>query len=856
MNKNACLLLILFCCGGLQYPYAQFKAAMDLPVLFQQYHKSITDNDKAHSLLRLSDFFLLKPGQEKQDLDTALLMAAQSEEICKKLKDNKGIDDARSEQEAIYAEAHEYGKIRQLFPLVSDTGNIKGMWNLLQGNLYFHVPGAFEDTALSFMKDALHFGATAPSARWQLKLLIKLAAYYYGATDGDNRQPPFLHGETFLSAHTGWQDSIVNWLKVYLAKNTGGLQALAAFRERIVRPQPPQETADLLRTVREDIPKYLGDQALCSRSMARQKRAIQQFWFIYEFEKTFPPAMFDVASPVNLALLYIDMGDYTTAYRVAHELLAIQEKGGENGREDGENIRDGSVYWLNGNVSYKLNKPEEGMGFYIKAVKADKKKYKLVHGPSLSQLAAAMVSHGQAEEALVILKDNLEQDKIYQLYSDVDRKLIYECMGMCYQVKKDYKAAEAYYLRGLAIARKITFLPLIIVSSYNFLGDFYMASGQGEKARHYLNELITLPPLYSVPVATKQKVHQYLFTLDSTRGRADSAYYHLKQYKILGDSIFSATKTRNLQELTTKYETQQKDSSLHLQQQRITLLTQEGQIKEAALNQSRFMRNGLIAGAFMLIAFLLLLYNRYRIKQKTNAELEAQREAIYNSNLELTELNGKQERLLSEKEWLIREVHHRVKNNLQIVISLLNMQAEEVQDQKTLSAFSDIGSRIRAVSLVHQKLYREGHDLALVHMPEYIRELVVCLEEGFVKGNSVRFDIVVDDIYLSGAQCMPVGLILNEAVLNAIKYAFPSGTTGIIHISMKQENGCITLAIADNGVGMPAEHSVRETSSLGMELIETLVLQLDGQLTTESHHGLLMKITFERIYSLIEDVTR
>src|SRR5262249_42854581 len=145
--------------------------------------------------------------------------------------------------------------------------------------------------------------------------------------------------------------------------------------------------------------------------------------------------------------------------------------------------------------------------------------------------------------------------------------------------------------------------------------------------------------------------------------------------------------------------------------------------QRATLAQVQTFRNTLIWGTVMLLIILTVLYNRYRIKQRSNRLLKRQQIAINHTNHQLQRLNSHQKKLLAEKEWLMNEVHHRVKTNLQIVTSLLNMQVGYLNDEFTLHAFGEIGSRIRTLSLIHQRLYREDGDPTLINMRDYIQEL-------------------------------------------------------------------------------------------------------------------------------------
>jgi PAS domain S-box-containing protein len=184
---------------------------------------------------------------------------------------------------------------------------------------------------------------------------------------------------------------------------------------------------------------------------------------------------------------------------------------------------------------------------------------------------------------------------------------------------------------------------------------------------------------------------------------------------------------------------------------------------------------------------------------------------------------------LEEKVVLLKEIHHRVKNNLQVISSLLYLQAEKVRDQQLREILQDSQNRVKSMALIHEKLY-QAKDLARVDLGEYIRNLVsYLLRAHSTQKADVRLHIHAEDIFLGIDTAMPCGLIINELVSNALKHAFPNGKPGEVHIDLNTEqNSLFCLKVWDNGIGFPAEIDFQNTSSLGLQLVNTLVQQLDG----------------------------
>ncbi|MBN2411762.1 PAS domain S-box protein [candidate division KSB1 bacterium] len=200
---------------------------------------------------------------------------------------------------------------------------------------------------------------------------------------------------------------------------------------------------------------------------------------------------------------------------------------------------------------------------------------------------------------------------------------------------------------------------------------------------------------------------------------------------------------------------------------------------------------------------------------------------------------------LREKELLLKEIHHRVKNNLQIIISLLNLQASRIQDEQTLKAYQESKNRIYAMALVHEKLYQTA-DFSEIHFKGYIESMIRELYIVYKTSSLVSIDLQIDDISISIDKAIPCGLIINEILTNSLKHAFPNGRKGNIVISFTRlRNQWYELNIKDNGIGIPKNINIRETNSLGLQLIRILTQQIDGSVTIERDKGTAFNITFK-----------
>jgi len=202
---------------------------------------------------------------------------------------------------------------------------------------------------------------------------------------------------------------------------------------------------------------------------------------------------------------------------------------------------------------------------------------------------------------------------------------------------------------------------------------------------------------------------------------------------------------------------------------------------------------------------------------------------------------------LNEKEVLLKEIHHRVKNNLQIISSLLNLQSRYVEDNNTLGVFKESQNRIKSMALIHEKLYQSG-DLTKIDFAEYLKSLTFHLFRSYSFDQSmVELSINFENILLDIDTSIPCGLIINELVSNSLKYAFTSGQKGKISIELQLEGEKSILIISDNGIGLPGNLDFRNTETLGLRLVNILVNQINGVITLDKTEGTSFKIEFTKL---------
>jgi len=202
--------------------------------------------------------------------------------------------------------------------------------------------------------------------------------------------------------------------------------------------------------------------------------------------------------------------------------------------------------------------------------------------------------------------------------------------------------------------------------------------------------------------------------------------------------------------------------------------------------------------------------------------------------------------LLTEKELLLKEVHHRVKNNLQVISSLISLQADCLVDAQLQGVLGDVRDRVKAMALVHEKLY-QTEDMARLDFAEYAFSLLKNLWSSHSAANgNVRLNMFPAPLILPVEMAVPCGLILNELASNAIKHAFPGGSGGEVTVTLEHDTatGAVCLSVRDNGVGLPADLDWRQSSSLGLRLVQMLAGQMHGTVQTGSGPGTEFRLGF------------
>ena len=499
-----------------------------------------------------------------------------------------------------------------------------------------------------------------------------------------------------------------------------------------------------------------------------------------------------------------------------------------------------------------MNDPLVAKEYYLKSLKLCRK-YNRKNAESYALSALGNVYEGYIRKRgniKIALDYYLKSLKIREKYGDQEEiaSSLNETSRIYFHLGQFQKASELRF-KALKIAEKIHSIENLVYLNIS-IGDDYL-----KRIKDYKKALSFQLKAYEYCLKQKDNIDK-MFDITKSIAICYSKlnnYVSADKYYLMSiaynDSIVSRVKLYdyNIAEIKHRLEKELAEHKLLLKD--TELLKQKAEIA-----RQTSLRNSILIGTIFLLFFALYIFKSYRINRKKNIELDFKNQKLQAASdlieiqKELVEENNtKLKQLLLDKELLFKEVHHRVKNNLQIISSLLNLQSNTVSDLITLEALKQSQSRINTMAILHNKLY-QTEDFTNVSIEEYLKQLVDSISTSFSISNcKVDFEINVNHkIELNIDIAIPFGLILNELITNSFKYAFVNRTEGIIKVLLKMDgNKQIQFIYQDNGVGLPEDFRERAKNSLGLELIEMLTQQLNGSFNVKNLEGARFEINFK-----------
>jgi len=515
----------------------------------------------------------------------------------------------------------------------------------------------------------------------------------------------------------------------------------------------------------------------------------------------------------NKSNLLTDMGKYDQALYVALKGLRLSE-------DLGSDRKINTGYVMLGNIYEKLNDEKNRLKYIYMALEfSEKTNNKMIQAEIQYSLARYYLEKYKPDSASYFAELGLNY-YIENNYLDG--------LSLGYALKGEINYQEGNYRQAIdnfkiAIKNLSSSGSMDLANIYHDMGSSYMKLKEYDLATEYLLRSLDLKEDMG-DIGSLSESYRALSQCNKERGDYKRAYEYQVKYKQYDDSIFNKTKSKQIAELQTQYETRKKD-------QEIAALESEREIQQLRSDRQASQIYLSLAGLALLLVLSFVFYNRARLKQKANRMLEAKNEEIAKQN--------------REKEILLKEIHHRVKNNLQVISSLLSMQTRSLTDSKVVDAMKESQSRVKTMALIHEKLYQYD-DLSRVNMKEYMNQLSDFLSQTYRTEKDIQVVIEVEDINLDIDTAVPLGLITNELLSNAMKYAFQDMEQGKIKIVLsKQKSNGYQLIVSDTGKGMAEDLDVKKSTSLGLRLVHTLTRQIHGDLSVRSRPGTTFSIEFK-----------
>lgn len=819
------LLLTLLEIILLQPAQAQQTGSNDVDSIIKKLRSGIADTSRVQMLLRLSSSYLHKTLNPIQNMDSALLLASQALDLSKRHKFFSGEEDAIFLKGKIYIKQQNAVRVHQIMEDVSSENRIRLLFEIGKSMLRTpYLQNGNRDSTILFFQEAEKLSDRISNQKLKEESQCLLGAVYLANRNWQQGQEYFTQVIQARQQAGDKEGELKALLRMAITAFCDSCAANITALNRALELSLQIRDQSLEAIIRLELGfKYLNDgntklaeeQALAALKIQRDigYPALCHTYKNWAEESDYSISDYDYLSNANYLLSDLGQMKGDLNQKLFYILKVVDDV--ENSRMfeelDYTYFRLGNAYW-------ELGQFEKSMEYHKLSVAMSHQKGEVIPVEIARRMTVSLIKQGKAREGLMLLHEIIDKKLLCDLE---DKMYLAQSLGACHYALKEYTTAEKYYLESVAWSKK---LPVAFqYMAAQGISEFYVANAQYSKAEPYLTLLLNASHRQILPNYLT-KVHLMWFKVDSARQDYPAAIRHYQQYKALQDSIFNETKSKQIAQLSIQYETATKDKN-------IELLEQKNKVQQTTLRQSDLMKNVTFAGIVVMLVVTGLVYKLYRNKQKRNKEIN--------------EKNNTLEQLLKEKEWLVKEIHHRVKNNFHTVASLLEIQSSHLRNKEALSAIQESQHRIHSMSIIHQKLY-QSETLSTIHMPEYIYELIEYLRESYAIRESIGFSLQIDNIDLNHSSAMTLGLILNEAITNAIKYAFTNTKDGKIAISLTVNSDAqILLSIADNGHGLPVGFDSKIGTSMGMELLQGLTDDLGGNFSIETNYGTHIKVVFD-----------
>lgn len=501
----------------------------------------------------------------------------------------------------------------------------------------------------------------------------------------------------------------------------------------------------------------------------------------------------------NLGYVYERKGMLGEAFSYASKVLEIGEQ-----HNDPKSIA--MAYSDMSNLFWKQRKFEMALTFGLKSLDLFEKRglRDLDYDFTLHLVGQFYVDLNEPLMALSYFKRSVEFGERYGFYNNLSDSYI-----ALVNLQTDLGEYSEAIKSGMEALRYAELLDneFMIMRSYLALGKVSNAAGDFAKAVGYLeSSLANIKPNFGDKFQLGM-VYEELSKSYENLGEFKQALVASKMSDKLRQEVFTKEAEEKIALLQTEMEVAQKENTIKLQQ--------------VELSKTRELQMFYLALAIVAIVFLGLLYIVYLRKEKYSKLLEKRNQ---------------------EKEYLLKEIHHRVKNNLETISSLLSLQIATIESSEFKQIMEETYSRVQSMGMIHLSLYKKGN-LKKVEMKQFFEELGGFIVDTFDAESRIDFKTEMEPISLDIDVAIPIGLIVNELISNSLKYAFPQNSAGRITVSLEEKDASLLLNVSDDGIGMMANSSSKGTG-FGRELIGLLTRQLDGKMTLVNESGTAFSFEF------------
>ena len=515
----------------------------------------------------------------------------------------------------------------------------------------------------------------------------------------------------------------------------------------------------------------------------------------------------------RIGYLHLNFGMHSQALEYFHKSLKVREEIGD---------KRGVTFCFNNIASvYKQQgRSDIALEFYHKSLKIrEELKYKTGISVSLNNIGVVYKNEKEFDKALEYYQKSLAIKEVLKDEKGISHVL--NNIGTIYKEQGKLTMALVKYEESLKMTSALNDYRWMAITLFN-MGSVYLKQGNSTKAYNCASRSLDISQKIGHPELIRD-ASEVLKEIYSKGHNWKDAFEMQELYVTMRDSIRNKKTEADATEQRITYEVKKKEQEIRLLSVQNDVLQREKEVQQLRINKNKIIKTVFLVGG--ILAFLSAFFF-YVVSKKRKA---------------VNKLLKKQD---DEKKIMLKEIHHRVKNNLQVINSLLRLQSKEIKDQEIVDKFKETQKRVITIAALHEKMYH-SENLKNINLKEHIESIVKDLVTSYALDKKIEVKIDIEEITIGLRTLVPLGLIINEIIVNSLKYAFNNSNEGVINLQIKQlDKRIFEMLIGDNGVGFK---SYKNTSGFGSKLITIFTKQLNGVIELIEGSGTTYKIIFEKI---------